>query len=328
MYTAAALPSAAPRYDGQMPANRRTVLGAVAAFHLAVPWAARAQSRPVTGFNQNWSMLPALGTPGMVENIRKLKPGMLRYPGGTVTHAWDWRAGAITTRRPLAAHPVANVKRLADATGAAVIVVLDVIHRSIDDQLALLLALQAAGLSISHVELGNEVYARDKGYEQVYPTGASYGAAMAVWMGALRKAFPGVKVGAVLLGREPGAQDARIATWNAGVVPALASLVDAFVFHVYQSERETVEQTMRRFTQVVRAANTGQKELWITEYGSQHPAGSGESVASLAKLAAFVEGFPHVSVALNHQLIGGSMAKLSPDGAQLTPEGEMFAARR
>lgn len=311
-----------------MQLTRRAVLGALAAVGLEVPGAALAQSGPITGFNQNWSMLPALDTPGMIDNIRRLKPQMLRYPGGTVTHSWDWRAGVITSRKPLAPHPVSDVKRLAEATGARFILVLDVIHRSIEDQLAMLRALQTQGIAITHVELGNEVYARDKGYESVFPTGASYGAAMTAWTTALRKAFEGVKVGAVLLGREPGVRDARIASWNAGVVPALRGVVAAFVFHVYQSGHETVEQTMRRFTQVARAADTGDKELWITEYGSQHPAGSAQSAANLAKLADFVERLPKVTIALNHQLIGGDMAKLAPDGAALTAEGAMFAKRR
>lgn len=68
-----------------MQLTRRAVLGVIATASLEVPGAALAQSGPITGFNQNWSMLPALDTPGMIDNIRRLKPQMLRYPGGTVT---------------------------------------------------------------------------------------------------------------------------------------------------------------------------------------------------------------------------------------------------
>lgn len=311
-----------------MKLSRRMLLGVIAALSVASPTAALAQSAPISGFNQNWSMLPALDTPGLIENIKKLQPHMLRYPGGTVTHSWDWRVGRMPARKSATAHPIADVKRLADAAGAKFIFVLDVINRTIDDQLAMLRALQAEGLAVTHVELGNEVYAQGKGYEKVFATGADYGAAMGAWADALHKTFPGVKVGAVLLGREPGAQGGRIASWNLGVVPAASKAVDAFIFHIYQSERETVEQTKRRFTQVANAARTGQKELWITEYGSHYPPGTKASADNLAKLADFVERFPHVTIALNHQLIGGEMAKISGDGAELTPEGYMFAARR
>jgi hypothetical protein len=31
--------------------------------------------------------------PGLVEAVRCLSPGVLRYPGGTITNYWDWKTG-------------------------------------------------------------------------------------------------------------------------------------------------------------------------------------------------------------------------------------------
>lgn len=310
--------------------HRRNVL-VVTAGLLAVsalrPLRADAAARVITGFNQNWSMLPPLDTPGLIGNISRLKPQMLRYPGGTVTHNWDWRAGGITTRKTLALHPVSDVALLSRQTGAAMTFVVDVVRGTLDDQIEMLNALKAEGLAVTHVELGNEVYAGGKGYETVYPTGADYGGAMVTSAQGLRNAFPGAKIGAVLLGREPGQQNDRTANWNAGVVPAVRDAVDAFIFHIYQSEQETADQTERRFARVADAAETGTKELWVTEYGTHQPAGSAEAIGDLQSLADFIEGFPNATIALNHPLIGGDMAKITPDGSALTPEGEMFAKR-
>jgi hypothetical protein len=190
---------------------------------------ASAKSNVITGFNQNWSMLPSLDTPGLIDRMRELKPQMLRYPGGTVTHSWDWRQGVITTRKPKAVHKISNVAKLAEATSTRFVFVLDVITSSIEDQIAMLMTLKKSGLAITHVELGNEVYARDKGYEVKFPTGADYGRACVAWATAVRPAFPNVKVGAVLLGRAAKGNNERLANWNAEVVASAGKAVDALV---------------------------------------------------------------------------------------------------
>jgi hypothetical protein len=47
----------------------------------------------IIGLNQNWSNLPQLNDPILIKNINKLSPEMIRFPGGTVTHKWNWRTG-------------------------------------------------------------------------------------------------------------------------------------------------------------------------------------------------------------------------------------------
>jgi hypothetical protein len=51
-------------------------------------------------------------------------------------------------------------------------------------------------------------------------------------------------------------------------------------------------------------------------------------VADLSQLADFIESYPNVTIALNHQLINGDMDKITPDASALTPAGQMFASRK
>jgi hypothetical protein len=278
------------------------------------------------GFNQNWSVLPSLKTPGLVEAIKSLKPAMLRYPGGTVTHSWDWQAGSIKTRKTATSHRLENVAELKTKSGSELIIVLDVVNRTLADQLQMLNELQSLGVNISHIELGNELYAQEDSYIEKFATGADYARLFTEWASTLKKNFPNAKLGAVLLGRPVGERNRRSVTWNEQVVPGCSNVADAFIYHVYINENETAASTIERFKRVAEKAKTGSKDLWITEYGNKHPAGTPEHGRELIKLAKFLENYPHVKIVLNHQLIGGEMPKISPD-MSLTREGELYLSR-
>ena len=74
----------------------------------------------LTGYNINWSFLPVLNK-DLLEKAVALKPQIIRYPGGTVSKTWDWRSGRTSKRRRDIAHPLSDLKRLKEYTGAEVI---------------------------------------------------------------------------------------------------------------------------------------------------------------------------------------------------------------
>ena len=67
--------------------------------------------KPLTGFNLKWRNLPPVSNQQMINNIKLLKPKILRYPGGSITHDWNWQAGLPTI--PLSNdvyHPITDLK--------------------------------------------------------------------------------------------------------------------------------------------------------------------------------------------------------------------------
>jgi alpha-L-arabinofuranosidase len=285
-------------------------------------------SRPIIGFNQNWSYMPNVSDQALIANVGKLKPEMVRYPGGTMTHSFDWRAGKITTRPQKVAQPLSEFKKFVDALKARPIFVLDICNRTLEDQLAMLREAKRVGFAIQHIELGNELYAQDKGYDKVFPSGADYGRRVAEWTPEIKREFPGGKVAALLLARSVRPRNKRMYNWNSEVIPLTRNAVDAYTYHVYIGESGgTYESTSANLERVVARDKLGSKELWITEYGTQKPTTDPAHLTELNKLADFIERLPGVTIALNHQILGGEMNKLSKDGKTMTPEGELFVRR-
>ncbi len=284
--------------------------------------------RPIIGFNQNWSYMPSVSGSKMVSSFRALKPEMLRYPGGTMTHSFDWRTGKITTRPQKVAQPPSEFKKMCDAVKCKAIFVLDICNRTLEDQLDMLQEAKKVGFSIQFVELGNELYAKDKGYEKVLPSGADYGRRVAEWTPRIKSRFPGAKVSALLLARSVRPSNKRMYTWNSEIIPLTKNVVDAFTYHIYIGESGgNFDATAQNFRNVIARDQLGKKELWITEYGTQKATTDPTHLPELSQLADFVEGFPGVTIALNHQVLGGDMNKLTKDGQTWTPEGEMFLKR-
>ncbi len=280
----------------------------------------------IRGFNQNWSIMPALSTGNMVNLMKRLRPGMIRYPGGTVTHGWDWQAGQLTSRPSSAIHPIGEVKQLSDALGAQVVVVLDIVYRSLDDQLAMLRELRRTGLQFRHVELGNELYLRDADYAARFPTGAEYGAEANRWAAAVKAEFPNVAVAALLLAREAGANNPRGQSWNTDVLSVATNNIDAWTFHLYIPIGGTASVLMDDYRAVTASLPLSGKPVWITEYGNKNE-GDPTYLSELLALADAVEAQSGVTIALNHQMIGGGKNKMDIDGVALNAEGEAFVKR-
>jgi alpha-L-arabinofuranosidase len=260
-------------------------------------------------------------------NITKLKPEILRYPGGTVTHSWDWRRGVIEKRPSKKAHPISEIRKLVDTTGAGFVFVLDIANKSLADQIEMLTAIEKLGVEIRYIELGNELYSQEANYRKVFPTGADYAKRVNTWVPELRKKFPKAKIGALLSGRKVKPSNTRIYNWNRQVVDGTIGSVDAYTYHIYIGETTTFAKEKAEFIEVTEKAKTQDKDLWITEYGNKQDKSKPSYYRELSALADFVESFPNVTIALNHQIVWGTKAKLTEDGKSFVEEGKLFLRR-
>jgi hypothetical protein len=280
----------------------------------------------VTGFNQNFSMMPNMNE-AMYKNIQLLKPKMLRYPGGTVSHSWNWKEGIIEKRSSTKVHPIIEIKKLVDYTNADFVFVLDIVNKTLTDQIEMLTEIQKLGVKIRYIELGNELYAKEDNYKQVFPTGKDYATKVNSWLPTLKQKFPKAKIAALLLGRKVKESNDRMYNWNAQVVENTMKNIDAYTYHIYINENDTFAKEKANFTEVVQKANTKNKALWITEYGNKQERSKSTYYTDLMALADFVEHFPNVTIALNHQIVGGMKNKLTEDGKDFVEEGKLFLKR-
>ncbi len=279
-----------------------------------------------TGFNQNFSMMPNM-TEHLYKNIQKLKPQILRYPGGTVTHSWDWKNGVIETRSSDKVHKIDEIKTLTDYTSAKFVFVLDILNKPLSDQVQMLKEIEKLKVSVEYIELGNELYAQEDEYKKTFPTGKHYADRVNEWLPTLKQNFPKAKIAPLLLGRKVKESNERMYQWNRQVVDNTINNVDAFTYHLYINEKSTFKQEKSDFIEVSIQAKTKQKEIWITEYGNKQDKSFQSYYVELDSLANFVETFPNVTIALNHQIIGGTKNKLTEDGKEFVEEGLMYLER-
>ncbi len=279
----------------------------------------------VRGFNQNWSFMPMFDNE-VLSKIALLKPEMIRYPGGTVAHSWDWQIGQSDGQTNNIYHPPASVQVLYQKTNADIVFVLDILKKSLADQINMLQTFQNLGVPIKYIELGNEMYANDTAYSNVFATGANYAARVNQWYPVLKSNFPNAKIAALLFGREVSPNNARQYNWNADVV-STSTTIDAYTYHIYIGENTNFETVKANFTSVAANANTGNKELWITEYGNMHLDTEPDYFDELKKLKSFLENFPNVSIILNHLIFGNRFSKYLRTDLPITPEGAMFVEK-
>jgi alpha-L-arabinofuranosidase len=270
--------------------------------------------------------MPALTTGNMVALMARLRPGMIRYPGGTVTHGWDWQQGRMPSRPSSQVHPIIDVKTLSDALGAQVVVVLDIVNSSLENQMAMLRELRKIGVAFRHVELGNEIYAQDEVYAARFPTGADYGAEANRWAAAVKAEFRDVQVAALLFAREVGPANVRGQNWNTDILGGPTNNIDAWTFHIYIPEGGTAASVMENYRSVSGALPLGGKPIWITEYGNKNETAA-DYIPELLALADLVQAQSGVTIALNHQMIGGEKNKMALDALELNAEGVAFVRR-
>ena len=285
----------------------------------------RACGQVQLGFNQNWSFMPDIDLYNS-KKMAALKPGLIRYPGGTVAHSWDWRAGRMNNQNNTLAHPLANVQYLYNQLSIDYIFVLDILNRTLEDQIEMLDSIQNLGIPIKYIELGNELYANDSVYIAAFPSGNNYAEKVNIWYPVLKNRYPNALIAALLFGRKVIPNNSRMYNWNNQVVGNINE-IDAYTYHIYIGENTDFLTIKDNFDEVRSMANTGNTALWITEYGNMHSTLETNYYDELSNLANYLEGIPNVSILLNHLIFGNNFGKYDRPNGNLTPEGELYIER-
>lgn len=269
----------------------------------------------ITGYNIRWRNLADFDNSKVLELTDSLAPELLRYPGGSVAAKWDWKQGVFTEAggENEIPHPIGDLKRMVEATGSDIIFVVDVLNSALEDQLEML---EASEVPIRYVEIGNELYL--DAYEDKFPTGQVYADTINLWAKALKEKYPAVKLGVAMIGRSSNID--RKKNWNTAVHQGITEEVDAYIYHIYVGETESVDERLARMYEKY-LYNTG-KETWITEYGAKS-----QDLDQAIELAQKIDAI--ANIALNHVLLSGSgqYSKLTNDCNSLTDEGRAFVER-
>lgn len=202
-------------------------------------------SRPLhpefLGYNANLSREGSWQDGKLIEVFRQLSPGHVRYPAGTIANYWDWRRGWFIEGMevpnglhliPENPYPLEDLKTVWEATGAEPVYVVNMLHSTLDEQLAMLRAARDLGLPVRWVELGNEYYLSTKDYVARFPDAKSYAEESRRWTEAIRAEFPTAKV-AVVGAAVRATDDERRQTWNRELLAAWPD-PEAITLHVYQ----------------------------------------------------------------------------------------------
>jgi len=239
------------------------------------------------GYNNVPTHSPSWTNPDVVNAAKQLKPGTLRYPGGTIANFWDWQNGWLLPGAPVGSttHSIFRLQELqsaVQATNAKPIYVLNMLTSDLNTQLDMLRTAKGMGLPVEFVELGNEFYlSTPDDYVKTFPTGREYGTMATRWLNAIHAEFPNAKVAAV--GSAPASQfgNARKANWNQDMLQTLQG-VDSITFHPYvpipdgvvalgapsDSVSKLVEAISARWQQFENLIQSlpSSMNIWLTEY--------------------------------------------------------------
>lgn len=192
------------------------------------------------GYNGNFCRAGSWNDPTLLNTFRKMSPGHLRYPAGTIANYWDWKTGWFKdgTHPPHGLAQVAeNPYTLADlkkGCGEDVmpVFVLNLLTSDLEYQLEMLREAKRIGLPVKRIELGNEYYLEKPDYMERFPAAEDYANEANRWAAAITGEFPEAKICAI--GAAVRASDGpRRTTWNGIVFPMLGKNIDAVALHIY-----------------------------------------------------------------------------------------------
>jgi hypothetical protein len=202
--------------------------------------------------------------PDLDAALASLRPGVLRYPGGTIGNYWDGGTGWFQPNGPWPAQTNGDTGQLItpfdnspaafkvalQKSGAEALFVVNMLtvdghlaqpaenQHVIDEGIVFLRAAASAGIAVKRIELGNEFYLAGSSagphgsdYTTRFPTATAYAQHANAWVTALRAAFPAAQIAAV--GADAtGSNAARREGWNAAVLGVLSG-VNALTLHPY-----------------------------------------------------------------------------------------------
>lgn len=193
----------------------------------------------LTSIDQPWN------SEKLMQVTQKMAIGNLRYPGGTIGNTWDWSLGWIDQKvapddlikwvvseginTSDKRYTIDNYAKGIQQIGSSGVLMLNMLTKDVQHSIDGLKRLQAQGVEIKYVELGNEIYFNLPLEMRVFPTPQSLGETSKVWIDALKQEFPDAKYAVVgtTIRRRPRHDD-----WNQHVLQH-ATNADAITLHMY-----------------------------------------------------------------------------------------------
>lgn len=197
------------------------------------------RKRPLFGFGNEF-VFQTFNDSGLNNALLGGGGEVSRFPGGTPSDYWLWSEGWVNvssdrsgcSQLPRRTTNTTNLHSYLQATQQMPILVLNQLQANISYELQGLLAHYAAGTSVSHIELGNEMYDSTRpDVLQEYPEPQDYAIKMADWTKQIKAVFPNSSVALVGLAND---WDNRTRIWNEQVLSnPVSSLADAATVHLY-----------------------------------------------------------------------------------------------
>jgi len=253
---------------------------------------------PLYGFNDNKISGSTWSDPAFSDSVVSLRFKILRYPGGIIGDYWDWKKGWLiddantsSSDRPEMTSTLSenltrfkrnrylpsglkDIKGVLTKTDAAVVFNLNMITRTLDDQIEMLKYAQSKGIPVKWIELGNEYNNNGDLGRKKFATLDEYASACRTWLKALKENFPDAKV-AVIGGNRPYASDVR--NWNKDILRKVPG-ADAINGHFYPFWNKVVDDNGINFESLdnayredfeAKGFNGLNKVIWNTEYNIQ-----------------------------------------------------------
>ena len=238
----------------------------------------------------------------------------LRYPGGTVANYWDWQEGwffrNIEKNGALSLDiDLQNKDRLQDvfsntgllyesgsnyikdfiktlgSTGTKPLFIVNPLTSDLQYQIAMLLETKLQGLEVKRVEIGNEFYLSNIGYQERFATAQDYANLTTTWRNEIRK-YLGNDMQICAVGSNndyTGSTNNRRDTWNTNLYNSISgSLPEAFSIHHYRNALPPSTTTFSSQTFFKKAiddfyelnnyiyqfggSSTNPPPIWLTEY--------------------------------------------------------------
>ncbi|MBK8845197.1 MAG: right-handed parallel beta-helix repeat-containing protein [Bacteroidetes bacterium] len=203
---------------------------------------------------------PYIDTDWLVDSVRQMAPGNLRFPPGSLANYWDWRIGHVQRAEDLPHgeeyafdygtmkykdNTFDRFKGFVDRNGVSPIFVMNVLNSSKYYQTACLYYLRNLNLPLKYIEFGNELYNEHSSFMSNFPDAFAY-ARRCNEYATYMKSQPGMGnikvavVGATSRSNQPAYS--RRNTWTQLVCDSLDNSVDAVTLHHYIGANVNGEQ--------------------------------------------------------------------------------------
>ncbi len=176
----------------------------------------------LVGLNGNLSSSPVnYSDAGLRAAIGDIPIEIIRYPGGEKANDFNWETGRDDAETGQV-NSLEDLATLVSETGCEVSFVLNMVTKTMENQIAMLTAAHDLGINIKFVEMGNEM--QGFVHEDVGPffSPEEYFSTAEIWKNAIKAKFPGC------LCAYSGKDKVRFPDWNSRSIPYNP---DALIWH-------------------------------------------------------------------------------------------------